>query len=99
MFVRMRQKAMTRSAGLLSLFIALATFGCAAIVRNEQASLLEDMRQGGADFENCLAMIGTLPAWQAAKTRRRGDDALRPTVPEIRPFCAGTSRRPWDIDS
>ena len=90
---------MARSAGLLSLIVALAAFGCAMIVGNEQAGLPEDLRQGSVDFENCLAMIGTLPAWQGVKTRRRGDDALRSTVLEIRPYCAGTNRRPWDIDS
>ncbi len=99
MFVQLCRKAMTPSAGLLSLIVALAALAGAAILGNGPASLTEDMRQGGADFENCLAAIGTLPAWQAAKIRRRGEEALGPTVLQIRPFCAGTSRRPWDIDT
>jgi len=79
---------MTRSKGLLTLFVVLAAFGCAAIVKNEQASRHADRRQGGAGFDKCLAMIGTRPAWQLMKTRRPQSEANPPDVLEIRPYCA-----------
>jgi hypothetical protein len=40
---------------LLTLFTALAAFGCAAIVENEQASRHDAGRQGGAGLHECFA--------------------------------------------
>jgi hypothetical protein len=80
---------MTRSKGLLTLFAALAAFGCVAVVETGQASRHESGRQGGASLEKCVAMIGTLPAWQLMKTGRPRSDANLPDLLEIGPFCAG----------
>ena len=80
---------MIRSKALLTLFAALAAFGCAAIVRNEQVSPHEVGRQGGAGLDECLAMIGTVPAWRPMKTTRPWSDANPPDVLEIRLPCAG----------
>jgi hypothetical protein len=80
---------MIRSKTLLTLFTALAAFGCAAIVKNEQASRHEVGRQGGAGFDECLAMIGTLPAWRPMTPSRPRSDANPIDVLEIGPICAG----------
>jgi hypothetical protein len=80
---------MTRSRALLTLFTALAAFACAAVVETGQASRHEAGRQGGAGLEKCVAMIGTLPAWQLMKTGRPQSAAHLPDVLEIGPFCAG----------
>lgn len=73
---------MIRSKGWLTLLVALAAFGGAAIVKNEQASRHEARRGGGIRLEKCLAMIGT-PAWQLMKPRTAQSD-------DDRPYCAGT---------
>ena len=81
---------MIRSKGLLMLFAALAAFGCAATVKNEQAGRHEVRRQGGAaGFGECLAMIGTLPVWRLMTASRPRNDANPIDVLEIRPICAG----------
>ena len=80
---------MIRSKALLTLFTALAAFGCATIVETGQPGRHEAGRQGGAGLETCVAMIGTLPAWQLMKTGRPRSDANLPDVLEIGPFCAG----------
>ena len=80
---------MIRSKALLTLFTALAAFGCATIVETGQAGRHEARRQGGAGLEPCVAMIGTLAAWQLMKTGRPRSDANLPDVLEIGPFCAG----------
>ena len=77
------------SKALLTLVTALAAFGCAAIVKNEQASRHEVRRQGGAGFGECLAMIGTLPVWRLMTASRPRNDANPIDVLEIRPICAG----------
>ena len=83
------EKAMIRSKALLTLFAALAAFGCAATVKNEQAGRHEVRRQGGAGFGECLAMIGTLPVWRLMTASRPRNDANPIDVLEIRPICAG----------
>ena len=64
---------MIRSKGLLTLFTALVAFGCAAIVKTEQASRHADRRGGGAGLDKCLPMIGT-PAWQLMMTTKSDAD-------------------------
>ena len=80
---------MIRSKALLTLFTALAAFGCAAIVGHEQASRHEVGRQGGAGLDECLAMTGALPAWRPMKITRPWSDANAIDVLEIRLPCAG----------
>jgi hypothetical protein len=80
---------MIRCKALLTLFTALAAFGCAAIVRNEPAGRHEVGRQDGAGFDACLAMIGALPAWRPMTAGRPRSDANPIDVLEIGPICAG----------
>ena len=80
---------MTQSKGLLTLFVALVAFGCAAVVGTGQASRHEDRHQGGAGAELCLAMMGMLPAWRAMKPGGQGSDANPLDVLEIMPSCGG----------
>jgi hypothetical protein len=80
---------MIRSKALLTLFMALAAFGCAALVNSEQVSRHGVERQGGAGLDECLAMIGTVPAWRPIKTTRPWSDVNPPDVLEIRLACAG----------
>jgi hypothetical protein len=80
---------MIPSKALLTLFSALAAFGCATIVENEQVSRHEVGRQGGAGLDECLAMIGTVPARRPMKTTQPRSDANPIHVLEIGPICAG----------
>jgi hypothetical protein len=83
---------MTQSKGLLTLFVALVAFGCAAAVRTGQASRHEDRPPSGAGIELCLAMMGMLPAWRSMKPGRQGSDANPLEVLEIAPSCG-----PWPV--
>jgi hypothetical protein len=80
---------MIPSKALLTLFTALAAFGCAAGVENEQASRHEVGRRGGAGLDACLATIGTLPAWRPMTASRPRSDANPIDVLEIGPICTG----------